>query len=290
VSTLSQGFFFNTPEFIQRNGVSDLISFPFGSEYPAIYFTHRNNLLVSLEKSPFGGFTNNSLTESQRNAVCEEFLRWAKNNKINSITIRAFPQIYNTEESNSISFVLEKNGFKVLYKDITQVCVVDSKAMPINNDRRRRLRTSESMGFNFKKLPIKFLTEAHSLFEQSRNNKGYPITMSLQDFERSFTMFRDRYLLFGVFDKNKMIAATVAILVNEKLLYCFFIGDHLEYRTFSPVTILITGVYGFAQENKIELIDLGISTDKGILNEGLYQFKKTLGAIDSVKNTYQITL
>jgi lipid II:glycine glycyltransferase (peptidoglycan interpeptide bridge formation enzyme) len=110
--------------------------------------------------------------------------------------------------------------------------------------------------------------------------------MSLQELKKMFALFPTAYILFGVFDKNKLISTSVSIKVSEEILYCFYIGDDLTYRTYSPVTFLINGIYHYAKGNHFKILDLGLSTDKGILNRGLYAFKKTFGTIDSVKLTF----
>ena len=110
--------------------------------------------------------------------------------------------------------------------------------------------------------------------------------MTLKDIEATFERFPDEYLLFGVFDKNKMVATSVSIKVNSKILYCFYIGDALTYRAYSPVTKLVDGIYRYCQVHYFKLLDLGLSSDKGVLNQGLYAFKKTFGTFDSHKLTY----
>jgi lipid II:glycine glycyltransferase (peptidoglycan interpeptide bridge formation enzyme) len=83
-----------------------------------------------------------------------------------------------------------------------------------------------------------------------------------------------------------LIAASACIKVNDKILYSFYIGDALSFRPHSPTTLLINGIYRYCQARHYKILDLGISTDKGVLNEGLYAFKKTFGCFDSFKLTF----
>lgn len=110
--------------------------------------------------------------------------------------------------------------------------------------------------------------------------------MSLEGLQNMFTLFPDEYLLFGVFDEEKMIAASVSIKVCQRILYCFYIGDDLEYRSQSPVTVLVAGIYEYCRVNNFFVLDLGLSTEKGIVNKGLYTFKKSFGAVESPKLTF----
>lgn len=111
--------------------------------------------------------------------------------------------------------------------------------------------------------------------------------MTLPDLIKTFEQFPAHYILFGVLDDEKIIAAAVTVVVSKEILYCFYIGDSLAYRPYSPVTFLVSGIYDYCIANNFKLLDLGISTDKGVLNKGLYSFKKSLGCIDSCKLTFE---
>lgn len=287
----SVDFFFNKPEFIRRRKNDRVLSFPLHSTQPLIYFTHSDNRLISVDRSTFGGFVmSDQTTQAELDQTITEAVQWARNNGIGSVTIRCFPEDYCKEESTMSRQSLDKVGFKILYQDITQIIPVTSNDLIMNVHRRRRLRQCRANRYRFEKLGLDKISEAYPLFEMSRKSKGYPVTMSLNDFQESFQMFPQNYLLFGVRDKERIIASCVCIHVSESILYCFYIGDDLEYRKWSPVTMLLHGLYFYAQRNNYQVIDLGISTDKGILNEGLHDFKKSFGAYDNEKLTYQLTL
>jgi hypothetical protein len=110
--------------------------------------------------------------------------------------------------------------------------------------------------------------------------------MSLDNLSKMFVEFPEEYMLFGVFHDERLVATAVCIEVNSDILYCFYLGDTLSYRSYSPVTFLVQGIYDFCQSRQFKMIDLGISTDKGIMNNGLYNFKKSFGSMDSVKLTF----
>lgn len=287
----SNNFFFNKPEFITRRPGTKVISFPKNASQPIINFTVTNNHLVSVERSTFGGFIFSADTRrSDLIHTVNELLSWASDNAVNEVTIRCLPEIYAPEEALLTNSVLSEAGFNVLYQDVTQFFIVDRSAPEMNTHRLRRLRSCWAQKFVFKRVTAKLLPEAFSLFAESRESKGYPITMSLLEFQEAFEKFSQHYILFGVFDRDKMISACVAIRISSEIMYCFFIGDALAYRKYSPVTQLVHGMYRFAAEYNIKILDLGISTDKGVRNDGLYSFKKSLGTSDSYKLTYQIKL
>ena len=278
-------FLFHKPEFIFRYPENQIITFE--ESESKIHFSRIGNLLISLDKSPFGSFIITSRTTKKKlGSLVEKIEDWSRHEAIANLLIRSFPEIYEPEQNALIKETLVGSGFSIKYEDITQVIPVTEGSMNLNTHKKRRLRQAESLDFSFQEITLNHLEEAYSLIVESRESKGYPVTMTFKDLNAMFKLFPGDYLLFGVFDKNKLIATSVCIKVNDKILYCFYIGDALAFRPHSPITLLINGIYSYCQTNDFKMLDLGLSTDKGILNKGLYTFKKTFGSFDSYKLTF----
>lgn len=281
----SASFLFHRPKFVFRNPEKSPIVFEGHSAH--IYFSRLGDTLLSLDGAPFGSFilADRSTTHDVI-ALVEKIVSWSTKNGIANLLIRSFPEAYHPQHSRLIKTSLHESGFTTKYEDTTQAIPIQSGAMRLDTHKKRRLRKAEVSGFSFRELSLNFLEEGYSLIVDSRENKGYPVTMSMKDLADMFALFPSEYLLFGVFDKHKLISVSVSIKVNTEILYCFYIGDDLAYRSLSPVTYLINGIYQYCRSNHFRLLDLGISTDKGILNKGLYTFKKTFGSVDSPKLTF----
>ena len=276
-------FLFHRPKFIFRDSQTSVVRFE--NQSAEIYFSNHQQSLISLPASPFGGFlTDREISKGDLLACLNEIHEWSARNSISEVVIRLFPNEYHPEFAAMITETLMEASFRVLYTDVTQyIPVTGNGSMELDIHKKRRLRNSDALGFQFRSLTSDFLDQSYALFVQSRDNKGYPVSMSLDGLRNMFVLFPDEYLLFGVFDKEKMIAASVSIKVSEEILYCFYIGDDLEYRSQSPVTALVSGIYAYCKTNGFEMLDLGLSTDKGIVNKGLYAFKKSFGALESPK-------
>jgi hypothetical protein len=285
VNNSVKSFLFHQPDFVFRNREHSVISF---EEHSArIYFSRIGDSLVSMDRAPFGSFiVDQDSNENHLLALVNKIVDWSNLNGISNLLIRSFPEIYNPEQFALTKGALSKSGFVVKHTDITQVISVSSEPMNLNTHKERRLRKATASGFTFNALPPDFLEESYHLIVESRQNKSYPVTMSLEDLRETFRQFPNAYLLFGVFDKNKLIATAVCIEVNAEIFYCFYIGDYLPYRPYSPVTFLVYKIYEFCRSRKFEILDLGLSTDKGTMNNGLYTFKKSFGSIASEKLTF----
>jgi hypothetical protein len=243
---------------------------------------------MSLYASPFGGFVTNRELRKEDLLIClSKIYEWCSLHRITEIVIRSFPNEYHPQSADLVKEAMLKFSFRILYTDISQfIQITTGGLLNMNADKKRRLRNSVARGFKFQSLPASCLNQAYELIVESRNNKGYPVSMSFESLRKMFILFPDEYLLFGILDGDKMIAASISIKVTEKILYCFYIGDHLGYRTHSPVTALVTGIHEYCKANNFWLLDLGLSTDKGSLNKGLFTFKKSFGAIESDKLTF----
>ncbi len=58
----------------------------------------------------------------------------------------------------------------------------------------------------------------------------------------------------------------------------------------SPMVFLIVSMANWCKERNIDFLDLGISSIEGQLQQGLYDFKKRMGAIDAEKWTFELEL
>lgn len=281
-------FLFHHTDFVFRDKSEHIISFR-SSMGATIHFTAKDQTLVSLSKSPFGGiaFVNNdNNTPSEIDTLFEQIEKYAVNNRIGSVQVTCCPLIYQPVSGEMLVRKFLEAGYSILHKDIAQVLMVSASNLKLNTLRRRCIRQNVDAGFVFYELTPNKLASAYQLFIESRKRKGYPVTMSLDDLVRMFMLFPQQYKLMGVYDGERLIAACVVIWVSSSILYYFFVGDDSKYRKFSPVTYLIENVYAYARSRGATLFDLGISTDGGVLNAGLYEFKKSFGAIDSAKYTF----
>jgi hypothetical protein len=287
-----KSFFFHSIDFTNREkGAACFFFNLYEDDKPltSIAFEIVDDIAISLPRSPFGGFIIGYDLDADHLAILLKVIIDYFHKHQYRIQIKFPPQIY----APSIKVIHEamiENKFSILHRDINQHIRIEKTlfSAEINRNRRRKLDHAANQNYSFEKLDGERLSEAYDLITECREEKGYPVTMTLQELQTAFKSFPDQYLLFGVFDQERLIATAVSIQVNQDVLYNFYHGDCLSHRSYSPVTLLVAGIYGYCQEHHVEILDLGISTDRGVLNEGLYYFKESCGARPSDKITYQL--
>lgn len=284
-------FFFLSDPFVFRNNPQNIVTFKVedgGVEVVKIHFSKSENCIKSLDYSPFGGFI---LSEHASEDTIAKLIRniedWCFRNEVMDIYIRVYPDIYDPIESKLVHSALHHTGYQVISKEILQVIIIDENSLGrFKRDRQRKVRNCVEAGFQFVRLSPDQIGTAYDIFVECRNDKRYPVTMSLDDFKNALTKFPDRYFLFGVLDGDTLVAASMCIAVTDQIMYDFFHGDKLSTRKFSPITLLLKGVIEFCQEHGFNLLDLGVSTDNAGINAGLQRFKQSFGSYDSQKLTF----
>jgi hypothetical protein len=193
------------------------------------------------------------------------------------------------EQEQILELSLEKLNFNKKYFDQNyHINVSDLPFCQILKSVRYRqlLRKSRRMGFCFQEVLAPNLVEIYTFVARSRERKNRVITMNFEQFVRSFNLFSDNYKVFSVYDSCTLIAVAVTIKLNNESLYTFYLADDEMYLKVSPLIYLISGIYEYCQQNKLSILDLGIASEKGILNKGLAFFKEHLGGISTQKNIF----
>ncbi|MTI22051.1 GNAT family N-acetyltransferase [Fulvivirga sp. RKSG066] len=256
-----------------------------------IHFNLSENEAISLPYAPFGGVDISTADSGHVSLLLEKAIDHIRNTgAIETITIKSLPQDYNLQLFEIQDSTLKNLGFDVTANDYMQyipITDLDFRNL-IDSDKNRYLNKSEQL--KFEKLPNHKLKEAYRLIKKGRDDKGYALSMTLEEVEDLGKSFPENILIFGVFLDEVMVAASICIKVNNDILYDFHHDDDANYRSLSPTVFLIQEMYRYCQNNQYKILDLGGSMIDGKINQGLFNFKKSLGALASTKVSYRLKL
>ena len=287
--TIAAGYIFNTPEFQSlKTGVTRyFVLFESEQAIARICFSIDNNSAISGLQATFGSIDGeNHIPVKAAKYFLDQVCEQLKSSGIKEIIIKHWPDCYS--ENNYIHEIFAELGFKVTTSEINQHLVVEEAdfKLLIRKNERKKLNQCLNKGYTFRHLSMAQLKDVYQLVTQTRERKGYPVSMAFDLLEKTMSSLPDNYLLFGLFDKEELIAASVSIRISENILYNFYHADEISYRSTSPLVMLVEEIYRYCQQNGIKILDLGVSSEKGIKNEGLFVFKENLGCLTSKKNTY----
>jgi hypothetical protein len=211
-----------------------------------------------------------------------------KSRKATRVTIKVPPQKYSHHVS-LINIFLINNHYHISQAKVDSAIEVTDERIEriLHRSERRRLAKAKKAGLKFMQMPIAQLSKVYAFIEACRRSKGYQLSLTLHDLEKTVEKFPDHYLLFGVFDDAELVAAAISIRVKQDVLYEFYHDHDATFNHLSPVVLLIEGVYRYCQDNSITLLDLGTSAADDVPNYGLLNFKFKLGAKPTPKLTFE---
>lgn len=180
-------------------------------------------------------------------------------------------------------------GYECIVSEIGSVLIVKRNPMydMCNRSAKNKFDKARKFGLVAKQLPLHKLGEVYNFIHQSYALKNYLMSMTLSDLQKAMAVFPDRYLLFGVFNNNELVAASICIGVKKGVLYDFCHSHAPAYEHLSPVVLLIASIYEYCRSQKIKLLDVGTSALNGIPNYPLLHFKRMLGCEPTMKLTFE---
>jgi hypothetical protein len=254
-----------------------------------IHFRLTDGQAYSPFRAPFGGL---EFSDRISPYILFRFLEFVEANlrkrSVKSVTIKNPPQAYRHERLAIVETLLFNIGYSVIDAEVGAVMEVNRDFVAqLDTWEKRKLNRAKKAEFLFKPLSLECLAEVYSFILSCRQQKGYSLSMTLADLLKAVDQFPDNYIVSGVYTREKIVAASIAIRVNGNVLYNFYSDHDKEYDAFSPVVSLVEGLYKYCGQNDIALLDLGTSAWNRLPNFGLLDFKLRLGSKATSKLTFK---
>jgi hypothetical protein len=257
------------------------------------FYLRGNGAYVSPLKGTFGGISVHQKVEFKvlegfiQQSVAYLLLKGAK-----SLSIKLAPSSHGPEVFSVTCNVLLRLGFLVESKELNYDLRVNERSYleRIDYGNVKRIKKCLREGFHAFELETSRFEEASEVIALNRLRRGYPISMTYDQIQEMVLTFPGRIVCFGIASdatKKKLVASSVCILINSKILYVFYWGDIAEMETLSPVAMLASHIYEYMQKNDYEMLDVGTSTINGEPVYGLVNFKRSLGFSESLKLTLE---
>jgi hypothetical protein len=188
-----------------------------------------------------------------------------------------FPKLFDL----NLNFISKLDGTK-LYQDLNHHLDLDLNFMNcINRNRKRELAKSDKLGYKFQKID---LGTAYDVISRNRVHKNLGMSISLDKLNLLVDAFPTSIAFFGTFHKDQIMSASISIRVNSNLAYVFMWGHDFNVESSGDsVSLLARGLRDFYKGLGVRMLCLGTSSTAGVPDEGLRQFKLSLGAIETTR-------
>ena len=225
--------------------------------------------------------TGNSLSPRDYFLEWESFLsQFSKKTCI----VRIPPESHFGEVSTLNSLALHKLGFQLQFQDVNQTIGLENYWNNINRNRRRDLDRARREGLTFGE---ETLEAAHETIRRNRASRGFPLTMSQADLSRLSGALPSTIFCHSVRLQGSVQASSICFRVSRDLAYVFMWGHNIEGALPGPsMSLLAVELMRALAGAGFHHLCLGTSSIQGTVNEGLLNFKASLGAYSEIKKTY----
>lgn len=255
-----------------------------------IHFCIVDGIALSPCNAPFGSIEFAEELDPESFALfLNEVEKRLKAIGVKKFVIKDTPHQYRPHQSTLLSVLLLNHGFTIRGHEINSAIVVDTVDWEnkIPQAKLRNLKRCRKEKLEFRCLGIERLSEIYQFIESCRRERGVTLSMSQAQLRQTIDYCKDDFILFGVYQQDELVAASISVRVNERIVYNFYPAHAKKTDSLSPLVFLIDNEYQYCRERNIGLIDLGTSMLSGEINFSLLNFKTQLDGKPSLKLTFE---
>jgi hypothetical protein len=267
-------------QYTQKQRYTNLVKFE--TAQFLVYFDQVQNEAINIPFSPFGGIVqknNYSLKDLQ--TFLNQLKEQLKHSGINKIILQQPPHFYNdfitSDELISLGFTSQK-------PDINQYVPLDNIIYHVME--KRLLRKKHS--FTIEKSTNFSL--GHQFISDCRQQQGLTINITRNKLLALVEQNTAAYNLYLVKEERELACAVITVDPNPDVRYYYLPATHNSFKNLSPMVYALDKIYMDAKIEGFQYLDLGRSSIDGFSQKGLFNFKKNMGAQESVLHTFEMIL
>lgn len=252
---------------------------------------------VSHPGASYGGIVlSPELGMKETGEMLDALIEYGKKEKWAGVTfLRLTPPSVRKYSSDDQEYWLHQKGFQIERFELASSLFLKGKNAETLPDTftgkcRNALRKAEKSGLTFKetddfksfwKILESTLTERH----QSKP------THSIDEIESLKKLFPKHIRLFAAFKEKEMIGGIVTFTLHDKAIYTLYIAQNYEHQELRSVHLIVTELARVCIKEGKDVLHFGISTEeKGkVVNDGLFFFKESFGAVSVRRESWSIT-
>lgn len=273
---------------LNKNKIPQIVRLVEDSDKPIIGLIAGINkgILISPFSAPFGGFhfRKENMYISEIDTFIGSLQDYIISKGLKGLEITLPPDIYHSSFNAKTVNSLIRNGFQSKIPDITGWIDLRQfdKAFTQRNSReyyRQAVRNNLSFSLasdNEDKRAI------YDLIYQNRLKFGRPIFMTFKDILDTANLWpTDFFKVIG--EDGTLLSSAIFYRSHPDICHAVFWGDNDAGRPLRAMDYLVFNLWSYYKESDYKYIDLGISTENSIPNEGLLRFKESHDSTSSLR-------
>jgi hypothetical protein len=247
------------------------------------------NTLKSPISAPFGGFhfLSNQIYTGEIDRFTDLLKSYIVERGLKKVEIKLPPDIYNLSFNAKTVNSLLRGGFLMSIPEITQWVDLEHFAgVYSSGSARTKYNQAIKNGLSFSAISDSESKQcAYELIRQNRIDFNRPIYMTYDELEEVNKLWPVDY--FQVADRaDKMVASAILYRGHKKIIQAIFWADNESGRSLRAMDFCLINLWNHYKKLGYNFIDIGISTEYGIPNEGLIRFKETHEAFSSARFSF----
>lgn len=249
----------------------------------------KNSAAKSPVSAPFGGVTahrdNLSLTTyiSGINLIKNYLLGCG----VNKLSVVLPPECYGQDTVAKQVIALNSADFTIKFTDISHALILDGTSFDyrLKAIAKRSLKTAQRSNLLFAQcFTDAEKSAAYAVIKKNRLQRRYPLRLSLRQIQEVSKLATVDF--FVVRRDDLAIAAAIVYRISPDVAQVVYWGNDIRYNEMCPTHFLASRLHEF-YTGSVTLLDIGPSSQCGIVNEGLCRFKESLGCRSSLKYTLE---
>ena len=243
----------------------------------------RGNTFYSPFSAPYGGFVflNKAIKIQFVDNALRNLINWANEKQLYEINITLPPEIYHPSLIAKHINALYRAGFILSEVDLNYSFLLQKFSNDylhrIWRNARKNLRIALKQNLVFKRCNSeeeKYL--AYEVIRKNRTMKEFPLRMSREQVEATTKIILADFFL--VFEETGIpIASAIVFHVSDNIAQVIYWGDMPEFASYKTMNFMSYKIFEYYKNKRIEIIDIGPSTENSIPNVGLSEFKESIG-------------
>lgn len=258
------------------------------------YFGLKNKELKAPYSSPFSLIhLKENFKISDACIFAEGIKKIVKIKDIDRVHFTLPPEIYENELTNTLSTAFFSKGFKIKsielnnYFDLSEYMDIETYLKKSPHKVRKNYKKALNNNLKFEQIDIENFEEAYNVIKINREQMGYPLKISKQQMQDLINMENLTVRAFVVKNQEKSIAAALIFDVTPEVSQVVYWGDNLEYRAERAMDLLTAEIFDVYKKLEKKYLDIGPSSEDGVINIGLADFKKSIGCNTNTKLVFE---
>lgn len=241
----------------------------------------REGVLLSPFSATFGGFefVSEDVKLYQIDAAIQSLFNWATAKKYNGIRIILPPFFYKEDFLAKVTNCIYRAGFETKNMELNYhfdtAKLSDTYEQDIWYNARKNLKRANSHNLVFEKLDKAQGKSAYDIIAQNRNERGFPLRMTWEQLTNTSNVIpMDFFLAKSATD---IIGSAIVYHMAPGIVRVIYWGDLPQFSEYKTMNFLSFNLFKHYKEQGIKIMDIGHSTEDSVPNNGLCEFKESIG-------------